>query len=76
MLAKVCGVVLAGRFLDLWLMIAAPFQPGRSRFGLLELGLALLAAGAFGLGFFAVFRRAPALPVGDPRLQESLHPHG
>ncbi|HSE49051.1 MAG TPA: hypothetical protein VLA96_07595, partial [Terriglobales bacterium] len=75
-LGKVCWVVLAGRFLDLWLMVAPPSQPGRPQVGLLEAGLALLTAGVFGLSFFAVFRRAPALPVRDPRLAESLHPHG
>ena len=75
-LAKICLVVLAGRFLDLWLMVAPPFQAGRPRFGFAEIGLALLAVGIFGLSFFAVFRRVPALPIRDPRLAESLHAHG
>ena len=75
-LSKVCLVLLAGRFLDLWLMVAPPVQAGQSRFGLAEIGLALLAVGVFGLSFFAVFRRVPALPIRDPRLAESLHPHG
>jgi len=75
-LSKVCLVLLAGRFLDLWLMVAPPFQAGRPRFGLAEIGLALLFVGIFGLSFFAVFRRVPALPIRDPRLAESLHPHG
>jgi hypothetical protein len=75
-LAKVCLVVLAGRFLDLWLMVAPPFQAGRPQFGFAEIGFLLLAVGAFGMGFFAMFGRAPAVPVGDPRLAESLHYHG
>lgn len=74
-LAKICLVVLAGRFLDLWLMVAPPFQAGRPHFGLPELGIGLLALAGFGLSFFAVFRRAPALPIRDPRLAESLHYH-
>ncbi len=74
-LAKVCAVVLVGRFLDLWLMVAPPFQPGRPQFGALELGFAVLAAGSFGLAFFVLFRRAPAVPIRDPRLVESLHYH-
>jgi hypothetical protein len=75
-LAKVCLVLLAGRFLDLWLMVAPPFQAGQPRFGLGEIGLTLLAVGVFPLSFFAVFGRVPALPIRDPRLAESLHPHG
>jgi hypothetical protein len=75
-LAKICLLLLAGRFLDLWLMVAPPFQAGRPHFGLVEIGLVLLCIGGFGLGFFAVFRRAPVLPLRDPRLAESLHYHG
>lgn len=74
-LGKVCWIILAGRFLDLWLMTAPPSQPGRPQVGPLEIGFALLTVGIFGLSFFAVFRRAPALPLRDPRLAESLHPH-
>ena len=75
-LAKICVVVLAGRFLDLWLMVAPLVQAGRPRFGFPEIGLALLFAGVLGLSFFAAFRRVPALPIRDPRLAESLHAHG
>lgn len=75
-LAKVCLIVLAGRFLDLWLMIAPSFQPGGPQFGIPELAFLLMAAGGFGLGFFTLFGRVPAVPVGDPRLAESLHYHG
>jgi len=75
-LAKVCALLLFGRFLDLWLMLAPPVQPARPRFGLLEIGLAMLSIGLFTLGFLRAFAAAPAVPLRDPRLAESLHPHG
>jgi hypothetical protein len=72
MLAAVSVVVLAGRWVDLYLQIlprsdAAPFT------GLAwELGLAIGAAGVCGLVFFAVLGTASLVPVHDPLLAESL----
>ncbi len=67
-------VVLAGRALDLYLMILPPFAP-RPVFGVWEAGVLLGAAGLFILVFLRALRQAPLVPVGDPFLLESLHYH-
>jgi hypothetical protein len=74
-LVKVAVVLLAGRWLDLYLMIAPPFMGASPRIGLLEIGLMAGAVGVFALAFFAALRRAPLVPVHDPHLAESLHYH-
>jgi len=74
-LVKVSIVLLAGRWLDLYLMIMPPFSGGKPRIGIWEIGLAAGLVGAFGLGFLAALRRAPLVPVRDPYLAESLHYH-
>jgi hypothetical protein len=72
MLAVVSVVVLAGRWVDLYLQIlprsgAAPFA-GMAW----EIGLAVGAAGVFGLVFIAALASASLVPVHDPFLAESL----
>jgi hypothetical protein len=72
LLAAVSVVVLAGRWIDLYLQIlprsnAAPFA------GLAwEIGLPVGAAGVFGLVFFAALGTASPVPVHDPLLAESV----
>ena len=73
-LAKVCLVLLAGRWLDLYLMIMPTFSPV-PRIGLWELGGAAALFGAFALAFFAALRSAALIPLRDPYLSESLHHH-
>jgi hypothetical protein len=70
-LAVVAGVILLGRWVDLYLMIV-PGVDHSPTIGLWELGLLPGAAGAFGLALIAALRRAPAVPVADPDLVESL----
>ena len=74
-LSRVCLVLLAGHWLDYYLMIAPPLQGPRPLFGLWEIGLAAGFVGLFGLGFFATLARAPVVPMKDPFLAESLHYH-
>ena len=74
-LVKVAIVLLAGRWLDLYLMIMPSFSSAKPQVGVWEIGLAAGLAGAFGLGVFAALRRAPLVPVRDPYLAESLHYH-
>jgi hypothetical protein len=77
-LASVSVVVLAGRWLDLYLQILPRTGEAPLAGAAWEIGLAIGAAGLFGLVFFAAFGRAAVLPVGDPLLTESLpelHPH-
>ncbi|HKS76773.1 MAG TPA: hypothetical protein VJQ82_26390 [Terriglobales bacterium] len=74
-LVRVSIVLLAGRWLDLYLMIMPPFSGGKPHIGIWEIGLAAGLVGAFGLGFLAALGRAPLVPVRDPYLTESLHYH-
>ncbi|HKU23744.1 MAG TPA: hypothetical protein VJQ50_22215 [Terriglobales bacterium] len=73
-LVKVCLVVLAGRWLDLYLMIMPAFSPV-PRIGLWELGAVAALLGVFALAFFAALRHAALIPLRDPYLSESLHHH-
>jgi hypothetical protein len=74
-LVRVSIALLAGRWLDLYLMIMPPFSGGKPRIGIWEIGLVAGMVGAFGLGLLAALRRAPLVPVRDPYLAESLHYH-
>jgi hypothetical protein len=74
-LVKVAMALLAGRFIDLYLMVGPVFDRARPRLGMIEIGMMAGALGVFALVFFARFRTAPAVPVNDPYLLESLHYH-
>ncbi len=72
---KVAGVVLLGRWLDLYIMVFPATVGATSVFGLWELAGIGLLAGAFGWLFFRAFAKAAPVPTGDPLLAESLHYH-
>ncbi|MCC6861204.1 MAG: hypothetical protein IT158_21740 [Bryobacterales bacterium] len=74
-LVKVAAVGLAGRWLDLYLMVNPAVAPGPPRFGPIEVALAAAAAGIFVLAFLRGLRGAAPVPVEDPRLAESLAYH-
>lgn len=74
-LVKVAVTLLAGRWLDLYLMISPPFLGPQPRFGPIEAGMIAGAVGLFAVVFLARFRSAAAVPVNDPYLLESLHYH-
>jgi hypothetical protein len=65
-------VVLAGRWLDLYLQILPRSGDAPLAGAAWELGLLAGAAGLFVLVFLAALRRAALIPVGDPFLVESL----
>jgi len=70
---KVALLLLAGRWLDLYLRVmpsAAGDAPG---FGFAEIGLILVAVGAFPLLLLRALRQAPLVPRKDPYFLESLH---
>jgi hypothetical protein len=72
-LARVCLVLLVGRWLDLYLMIAPPLgQPTLPEIAL-QAGLLLGGGGLFCLVVFRAMRWAPLIPINDPFLVESLH---
>ena len=74
-LGLVAGIVLVGRWVDLYLMIFPAVVGESPDFGLWELGLTLGGIGAFGLVLAWVLKGAPAVPVADPELVESLEYH-
>jgi len=74
-LVRVSIVLLAGRWLDLYVMIMPAFSGGKPRIGVWEIGMVAGLAGVVVLGLLAALRKAPLVPVRDPYLPESLHYH-
>ncbi len=74
-MALVAAVVLLGRWLDVYLMVFPGVVGESPTFGLWEIGVTLGGIGGFGLVLTAILRRAPAVPVADPQLVESLQYH-
>jgi hypothetical protein len=73
-LAGVCLLILAGRWLDLYLLIM-PETFRVPAFGVWEVLIALGYAGVFLRLTTRALAQAPLLPLGDPFLEESLHHH-
>lgn len=74
-LAKVSLVLLAGRWLDLYLMIGPTVAGAQPRVALWEFGCVALAIGIFGISFFRAFSSVAAVPIRDPYLAESVEYH-
>ena len=72
---KVCWAILVGRWVDLYWMTLPPFSEGVPKFGVWEIGIIAGAAGVFFLALFRALAAAPAVPLRDPLLDESLHYH-
>jgi hypothetical protein len=74
-LVKVAAVVLVGRWIDLYLMIAPASGGAAATIGPLEIGAAVGGLSLFALAWDRAFAGARPVPVRDPFLQESLHYH-
>src|SRR5262249_53875946 len=74
-LGRVAAVVLAGRFLDVYLLIAPPLVGSRPAVGIGTVGALAGAAGLLVLAFYRGIRAAAPVPLNDPYLEESLHYH-
>ena len=74
-LGRVAVVVLAGRILDVYLLIAPPLVGSRPVFGIGMAGALTGAAGILVLAFYRGIRQAAPVPLNDPYLEESLHYH-
>lgn len=72
-LVRVAGIIMVGRWLDLYLMIMPAIVDGQPAVGIWEIGLVLGAVGVFSLVFFYALRQALLVPIRDPYLVESLH---
>ncbi|MCC7418465.1 MAG: hypothetical protein IT176_15110 [Acidobacteria bacterium] len=75
MIAYAAGVVLLGRWLDLYLMIWPAAIAGAPHVGIGEIAPAVAAAGLLLLAFARSFASAPPVPLRDPALSASLHYH-
>jgi len=71
-LGLVAAVVLAGRWIDLYLMIFPSIVGETPSIGLWEIGFTAGGMGCFGLVLAWILRLAPAVPIADPELAESL----
>ena len=71
-LGRVAVVVLVGRWLDVYLMIFPSVVGDVPRIGVWELGLTAAAIGCFGLVLVRMLQGAPAVPLADPQLADSL----
>jgi hypothetical protein len=74
-LGRVAAVVLAGRLLDVYLLIAPPLVGSRPAVGLGTAGALAGAAGLLVLAFYRGIRAAAPVPLNDPYLEESLRYH-
>ena len=71
-LGSIAVVVLLGRWLDVYLMIFPAVTGGPPRIDLWEIGLTAGGIGCVGLVLARILRGAPAVPLADPQLADSL----
>jgi len=74
-LINVSILLLAGRWLDLYMMINPSVSPDGPRFGPWAIAPMLVAVPLVVIWFFRTLGRGNVLPIGDPMLGESLHHH-
>ncbi len=74
-LLRVAGILLVGRWLDLYLMVVPGQQPDGVALGVFELAGFVGLGALFTLAVTRTVRSTPMVPVGDPYLVESLHHH-
>ena len=74
-LLTISSLLIAGRWLDLYLMIEPSFHREGPQFGVWEIFPVLGILSIYALVFFRILGRTPVLPATDPRLPESLHYH-
>ena len=68
-------LLILGRWLDLYLLIGPPLYDGEPQLGVWEILPVLGALSLFALAFFRALGRSGSVPMGDPRLEESLRHH-
>jgi len=74
-LLRVCGLLLVGRWLDLYLMIQPVFEQQAPRLGIWEIAPVVAATALFVWFLRGGLGQADLVPRGDPYLQESLRHH-
>jgi hypothetical protein len=66
-------IILAGHWLDVYIMISAGSLGSNAKIGFLEIGMVLLVAGFFIRIILHNLTKAPLTPVNHPFLDESIH---
>jgi len=66
-------IILAGHWLDVYIMISAGSLGANAHIGALEIGMAILVAGIFIFVLLNNLTKAPLTPVHHPFLDESVH---
>lgn len=66
-------IILAGHWLDVYIMVSAGSLGANAKLGFLEVGMALLLAGSFIYIILNNLSKAPLTPVHHPFLDESIH---
>jgi hypothetical protein len=66
-------IILAGHWLDVYIMVSAGSLGANAKIGFLEVGMALLVAGSFIYVILNNLTKAPLTPVHHPFLDESIH---
>jgi hypothetical protein len=66
-------IILAGHWLDVYIMVTAGSLGPAAHIGVLEIGMALTALGVFILVILRNLTKAPLTPVNHPFLDESIH---
>jgi hypothetical protein len=74
-LGRVAAVVLAGRVLDVYLLVAPPLAGPRPAVGIGTIGALMGTAAITVLAFYRGIRGAAPVPLNDPYLEESLYYH-
>jgi hypothetical protein len=66
-------IILAGHWLDVYIMVSAGSLGVNAKLGFLEVGMALLIAGGFIYIILNNLTKSPLTPVNHPFLDESIH---
>ena len=66
-------IILAGHWLDVWIMVSAGSMGTNAHIGFMEIGMAVMVAGFFIRVVLVNLTKAPLTPVNHPFLDESIH---
>jgi len=66
-------IILAGHWVDIYIMVVAGSMGATATFGFLELGMVILVLGAFIAVILRNLTKAPLTPINHPFLDESIH---
>jgi hypothetical protein len=66
-------VILAGHWLDVYIMVSAGSMGANAHIGAIEIGMAVMIAGLFIRVLLTNLTKAPLSPVNHPFLDESVH---